>query len=192
MKRNMEFGIGSIKTSVIGLILLTMVGLMSMGLSAWADSPPKTPVQSLEAKVHHVIVMEPFYTVFDNVQYTVNNDTVTLTGQVMRPILKSSLEKSIAGIVGVSKVVNHLEVLPLSHFDDTIRWAEYRTLYSGNGTLSGYSWGPVPAIHIIVNNGHVTLTGVVNRQVDKDMATLRAGLVPNVFSVDNQLTVKTP
>jgi hyperosmotically inducible protein len=88
----------------------------------------------------------------------------------------------------VEKINNQIEVLPVSPNDDQIRRAEYRAIY-GQGTLSRYGLGSLQAIHIIVKGGHVTLVGVVDTQADKDAAGIYAKGVPNVFSVDNNLTV---
>jgi osmotically-inducible protein OsmY len=133
--------------------------------------------------------MQPFLTVFDNISYKVDGDTVTLEGQVVLPVLKHDAESAVKHIAGVSKVINNINVLPLSPMDDHIRRAEFRSIYNGSGPLSRYGWGAVPSIHIIVANGHVTLEGKVDRQVDKDMATLMAKEVPGVFSVVNNLEV---
>jgi hyperosmotically inducible protein len=84
--------------------------------------------------------------------------------------------------------VNNIKVLPLSPSDNRIRWAEYRAVF-GVGDLYRYAMGTNPSIRIIVENGHVTLTGVVSRQADKDMAYIRANSVPGVFSVTNDLRV---
>jgi len=185
MKRNKQFRNSTVRRGLLGLILL-----VSMRLSSQAAVPPQAQPQPLEARVRHAIVMQPFYTVFDNIKFSVSGDTVTLEGQVIRPSLKPAVEHSVRQIAGVSKVVSNIEVLPPLPFDNSIRRATFRSIYAGNGPLSGYGWGPVPAIHIIVDHGRVTLTGTVDRQVDKDMATLLAKTVSNVFSVDNQLIVR--
>jgi len=52
-----------------------------------------------------------------------------------------------------------------------------------------YFLGTDPSIHIIVDNGHVTLKGYLNTEADKNLATIRANGVPGVFSVSNQLLV---
>jgi BON domain len=184
MKNNRQFAVG-----LAGIMALGIALLIGMEPSLRADVPPPAQPKPIEAQIHHAIVMQPFYTVFDNIEFSVAGDTVTLSGQVTRPVLKSDLEHAVARIPGVSQVVNKIEVLPPSWFDDHIRRAEFRTLYAGDGPLSGYGWGAVPAIHIIVNGGHVTLTGTVHRQTDKDMATLLAKGVPEVFSVQNNLAV---
>ena len=140
-------------------------------------------------EVHHELVMLPFYGVFDNLAYKVSPDgTVTLLGQVSRPTLKSDAENVVKRIEGVERVDNQIKVLPVSPNDDRIRRAVYRAIY-GNDVLSQYALRAVPPIHIIVENGHVTLEGVVSNQGDKNIAGIRANGVPGVFSVTNNLQV---
>ena len=91
-------------------------------------------------------------------------------------------------IRGVTKVVNNIEVLPPSPFDNQIRRAEYRAIFS-QSDLGRYLMGAIPQIHIIVNGGHVTLEGVVMNQMDRTMAGMSANSVPGVFSVTNNLRV---
>jgi BON domain len=140
-------------------------------------------------EVRHELVMLPYYGVFDNLEYSVNGRTVTLMGQVTRPTLKSDAENVVKRIEGVDRVVNKIEVLPLSPMDDRIRLAEYRAIYSQQG-LDRYALQAVPPIHIVVRNGHVTLVGVVNSQGDKDLAGIRAKTVSGVFSVNNDLRIE--
>jgi hyperosmotically inducible periplasmic protein len=140
-------------------------------------------------EVRHELVMLPFYGVFDNLAYKVDPDgTVTLLGQVARPVLKSDAENAVKHIEGVEKVVNNIEILPTSMNDDQIRRATYRAIY-GNDVLSPYQMRAVPPIHIIVKNGHVTLEGAVARAMDKQIAGVQANSVPGVFSVTNNLVV---
>ncbi len=141
-------------------------------------------------EVRHELVMLPFYGVFDNLAYKVDPDgTVTLLGQVSRPVLKSDAENAVKHIEGVERVVNNIEVLPTSIEDDRIRRAAYRAIY-GNEVLSQYQLRAVPPIHIIVKNGHITLEGVVARQMDKTIAGIQANSVPGAFSVTNNLVVE--
>ena len=134
--------------------------------------------------------MLPFYGVFDNLAYQVAPDgTVTLLGQVSRPVLKSDAERAVKSIEGVERVVNNIQVLPTSPNDDRIRRETYRAIY-GNEVLSQYQLRAVPPIHIIVDNGHVTLEGVVARPMDKQIAEMQAKSVPGVFSVMNNLKVE--
>jgi hyperosmotically inducible periplasmic protein len=147
-------------------------------------------VDRIVKEVHHELVMLPFYGVFDNLAYKVDPDgTVTLLGQVSRPTLKSDSENVVKKIEGVEKVVNNIEVLPTSPNDDRIRRAAYRAIY-GNSVLSQYQLRAVPPIHIIVNKGHITLEGVVARQMDKQIAGMQANQVRGAFSVTNNLQVE--
>jgi hyperosmotically inducible protein len=94
----------------------------------------------------------------------------------------------VKGIEGVEKVVNEIVVLPLSPMDDRIRRATYRAIY-GAPPLDRYALQAIPPIHIIVNNGKVTLVGVADNESDKNVAGLKANGVSGVFSVDNQIQV---
>ena len=140
-------------------------------------------------EVRHELVMLPYYGVFDNLAYRVDGSTVTLLGQVTRPTLKSDAENVVKQIEGVTQVNNQIQVLPLSSMDDRIRLATYRAIYSQPG-LDRYALQAVPPIHIIVDNGKVTLEGVVNSQADKDRANIQANSVAGVFSVTNNLRVE--
>lgn len=142
----------------------------------------------LTNQVRHQLVMLPWYSVFDNLAFRIDKDKVTLLGQVTRPVLKSDAEAAVKSIEGVASVKNEIEVLPLSPMDDQLRRAVYRAIYGGPG-LQRYGLGAIPAIHIIVKNGNVTLEGVVDNETDKNIANLRANQVPNVFSVKNNLVV---
>ena len=110
------------------------------------------------------------YGVFDNLAYQIEGDTVTLYGQVVRPSTRKDAERRVAKIAGVQQVVNNIEVLPLSSFDDSIRVRTYRTLFRTGG-LYRYAMGVNPSIHIVVNRGHVTLEGVVSNEGDKKLAS---------------------
>jgi hyperosmotically inducible protein len=143
----------------------------------------------LQKEVRHVLVTQPFYTVFDNLAYKTDGDRVTLLGQVVTPTLKSDAANAVKSIEAVSAVDNQIEVLPVSPNDDQIRRAEFRAIYSAPG-MEKYSIQAVPPIHIIVKNGHVTLVGVVANNVDKILANARANSVSGVFSVTNELTVE--
>src|SRR3954447_10108924 len=173
-------------------LTLTLAGallLVPFAQGAVSTAQSKNGLTTMEKDVRHELVMLPWFGVFDNLEFQVNGSEVVLTGQVTRPTLKSDAERVVGRIEGVSKVVNNVEVLPLSPFDDRIRLATYRSIY-GYGPLSRYNWGPVPPIHIIVRNGNVTLAGVVLNKTDRDMAALRANGVSGVFSVSNGLKIE--
>jgi hyperosmotically inducible periplasmic protein len=143
---------------------------------------------NLVKEVRHHLLLLPYYSVFDNLLYKVDGDKVTLMGQVVRPTLKSDAENVVKEIEGVSAVNNEIQVLPVSPMDDQLRRAVYRAIY-GDTVLSRYGMSALPSIHIIVNNGQVTLEGVVDSESDKNLANIRANGVPNVFSVTNNLVV---
>ncbi len=155
------------------------------------DAPPRSEKKmhdNLVKEVRHHLLLLPYYSVFDNLLYKVDGDKVTLMGQVVRPTLKSDAENAVKEIEGVSAVDNQIQVLPTSPMDDQLRRAVYRAIY-GDPALSRYGMSALPSIHIIVNNGHVTLEGVVDSEADKNLANIRANGVPNVFSVTNNLVV---
>jgi hyperosmotically inducible protein len=146
------------------------------------------PKGDLPNAIRHELLMLPYYSVFDDLEFTVDNGTVTLAGDVTRPVLKSDAANVVKRIAGVTNVVNNIKVLPLSSFDNRIRVATYRSVF-GYAGLYRYAMGANPSIHIIVDNGHVTLKGVVANQGDKNLANIRANGVPGVFSVTNELLV---
>lgn len=148
------------------------------------------PQDRIAREVRHELVTLPYYGVFDNLSFRVDGDTVTLFGQVTRPTLKSDAENVVKKIEGVSRVINNIEVLPLSPNDDRIRLAVYRAIY-GQPNLNRYAMQAIPPIHIIVNNGNVTLDGVVANESDKNVAEIQAKSVPGVFSVKNNLRVES-
>jgi hyperosmotically inducible protein len=141
-------------------------------------------------EVRHELLMLPFYGIFDDLAFRVDGSTVTLLGSVTRPTLKSSAENVTKSVEGVTKVVNQIKVLPLSSMDDRIRMAEYHAIYGDPALSTRYGYRALPSIHIIVENGHVTLEGVVANEFDKNLIYTRANGVPNVFSVTNNLVVE--
>lgn len=155
-------------------------------LAAPTESNAQNANEQLSKRVRHELVMLPYYGIFDNLAYQINGDTVTLYGQVVRPITKSDAAQRVAHLAGVAHVVNKIEVLPLSGFDDQIRVRAYRTIFNTAG-LYRYAMGGNPSIHIIVANGHLTLEGVVANEMDKNLAYMAARQVPGVFSVTNNL-----
>jgi hyperosmotically inducible protein len=147
------------------------------------------PPATLEQKVRHELVMLPYFNVFDDLSFRVDGGTVTLFGEVTRPILKSDAANAVKHIEGVTQVNNQIEVLPLSNFDNQIRMRTYRAIF-GYGPLQRYGMGVVPSIRIIVKNGNVTLTGAVSNEGDRNLAYMRANGVPGAFSVTNRLQVE--
>jgi len=177
-------------------------------------APPEAKQQQvlkLAQEVRKQIVTQPQFGVFDSIHFAIEGNTVILRGYASRPTLKSGIENSVKRIEGVDKVTNEIEVLPASQNDDRLRARVYASIY-GYAPLQRYTsnrGGPrgVPsvaraaggitndpptgfhAIHIVVKNGNVILTGVVDSDSDLTLAGMRANTVPGVFSVDNDLQV---
>jgi hyperosmotically inducible protein len=159
-----------------------------LSAAALLSAAPKQP-KSIEREVRHELITLPYYGIFDNLAYRVDGGTVTLFGQVARPTLKSDAEARVKEIEGVERVVNEIEVLPLSPNDDRIRRAVYHAVYSKE-PLQRYAMGAVPPIHIIVKNGNVTLEGVVANEGDKNIAGIAANEVSGAFTVTNHLAIE--
>jgi hyperosmotically inducible protein len=174
--------------------LIALAAMLTIAAST-AIAAPSAPAQResdslyLMNKVRKELVTIPYYGVFDNLAYKVDGSTVTLYGQVVRPSTRSSAEKRVKKIEGVERVINNIQVLPVSGFDDSIRARAYRAIFR-SGSLYRYALGANPSIHIIVNRGHVTLEGVVSSRMDSQLACMAANSVPGVFSVKNNLRVE--
>jgi len=169
------------------LALVTAPGVLADTSRQHVGEWTGVPQDQLVKKIRHELVMLPYYGVFDDLEFRVEGvDTVVLSGQVTRPTLRSEAENALKRVEGVAKIVNNVEVLPLSPFDDRIRIATFRAVYSRPG-LDRYGMGAVPSIHIIVKNGNVTLKGAVASRMDMTLAEVAARSVPGVFSVTNNL-----
>ena len=176
--------------SVLPIILL---GFATVGMAsthngtnpAGSSNLPK----SLTEQIRHELSMLPYLGVFDDLGFTIDDsNTVVLLGQVVRPTLRADAEAVVRRVQGVSKVVNNIEILPLSSFDAAIRLRTYRAIYSRTG-FEKYANQAIPPIKIIVKNGNVTLDGFVGSQMDKTLAEMAARSVPGAFSVTDHLTI---
>ena len=139
--------------------------------------------------VRHSLVMLPYYTIFDDLGFSVNGSSVTLEGAVTNPTLKADAGRVVKSVEGVTEVVNNIEVLPLSPMDWEVRHAVARAIYGAPGIGDRYGYQALPSIHIIVKNGNVMLEGVVASQFDKTLIYTRANSVPNVFKVTDNLQI---
>ena len=180
-----------------GLLLITTIDLSA----AQRDKNPATlntpanrnarRTDALKEEVRHQLVTLPYYTVFDWLQAQVKPDgTVTLMGEVTRPTTKDDAESRVKKLEAASRVVNNIEVLPLSPMDDELRVALYRAIFRFDSPLFRYGTQSVPPIHIIVKNGRVTLKGTVLNQGDSQIAYMAARGVPGTFEVRNELQVE--
>jgi hyperosmotically inducible periplasmic protein len=150
---------------------------------------PEKPGDTLTREVRHQLQVLPFYSVFDHITFTLNGDKVTLSGQVLRPTLKTHAEAAVKSIEGVGSVVNQIEVLPESPADDEVRRAIYRAIFE-DSVLQKYAIQAVPSIHIIVKNGNASLEGLVESEADKNLAGTKASGVANVHSMTDNLVVR--
>jgi osmotically-inducible protein OsmY len=145
----------------------------------------------LQKEIRKELVTLPFFGVFDWFEGKVEPDgTVYLAGQVTRPTLKKDAQRRVEKVEGVDRVINQIEVLPLSPNDDRIRQAVFRELFNFNSPLFRYGQGPNPSIHIIVSRGKLVLKGVVSTKSDRDLANIKARGVPGIFDVRNDLSVE--
>jgi hyperosmotically inducible protein len=175
---------------VIAAALLAAVGIAGASTGSGAVAPRTD--EDLAKQVRHEILMYPYYTIWDDVNFRVNHGSVELTGAVSQPYKKFAIEKSVQHVPGVTSVTDRLEVLPLSSMDDRLRLQVARAIY-GYPALSRYAQGSLPSIHVIVDNGHVTLTGVVANNFDKQVAGVRANSAGLSFGpVINNLRVENP
>lgn len=172
--------------TILAVVCLGMALVPAQGKADIQTPGPGSVLPSLEQEVRHQLILQPFYGVFDNLEFTVDGGQVTLTGQVVRQVLKIDAEKAVRRIPGVTGVTNQIELLPVSPNDDRIRMGVWREIYSQSSMLK-YATQTVQPIHIIVKNGNVTLMGVVNNRADSIVADMAAKRVPGIFSVNNQL-----
>jgi hyperosmotically inducible protein len=189
------------RTISIVIIALSLVFLShaSDDIASQTETKPKlnNPVDRdvrtrmvLGAEIRHQLLTLPNYGIFDWLEANVKADgTVTLRGEVVRPVTKSDAESRVKKLEGVKAVANEIEAMPVSTFDDETRVAVYRKLVRELG-LERYFLQAVPPIHIIVKGGHVTLKGVVASAMDSQLAFTAASSVPNVFDVKNELRVE--
>jgi len=158
---------------------MKMLGLTAMlalaGLAGATAPTPTGPLSDADiaAKAAHEIRMYSRYSIWDNVNLRIHDGAVELVGQVSQPYKKQDLQRIMQRVPGVTAVINNLEVLPLSPNDDHLRLRVARAIYR-DPALSRYGIQAVPPIHIIVKNGEVTLEGVVNNEMEKNVAAIRA------------------
>lgn len=176
----------NMKMKFLGLVAVVAI-VTSTAFAAEPKGAGASP--DMMRSIRKQLVTLPYYGIFDNLSFKIDSDTVTLYGQVLRPITRKDAERRVAKIEGVDRVINNIEVLPLSRFDDSIRVRTYRAIFRTGG-LYRYALGANPSLHIIVNHGHVTLEGVVSNKMDSRLAYLAANQVSGVFSVTNNLRLE--
>ena len=162
--------------------------LMALALTALSVSPAAAdgPKYDLFQRVQEQVLRYSLFTVFDNVNVEIAGEGhVVLTGDVTGGHKAKAIAKRVDALEGVTTVTNEIALLPASRFDDQLRYGIARAIY-GNPNFWHYAASANPSIHIVVNRGHVTLTGVVDSETDRHLARTLARQF-NAFSVTNEL-----
>jgi len=176
--------------SLMAAALLVGAG-MAAAAGKQAAAKPETDA-ALANSVRHEIVMYGKYSIWDDVGIEVSNGTVHLTGVVTQPYKKADMDRLARNVAGAAQVQDDIRVLPLSPNDDRLRLRIARAIY-GDPTMTRYAVEPLKPIHILVENGHVTLTGIVASEFDKQIAGTRASTAGMSFGpIVNRLVVENP
>ena len=163
-------------------ILATVIVLLAMSAPAWATDRENLAIFQ---DVSRQVLRYPRFTIFDSVHAEMHEGVVTLSGRVTMPFKREDIARRVANVEGISQVRNEVTVLPVSQFDDELRLRIARAIY-GNPHFWNYGMMVNPPIHIIVENGHVTLDGVVNNNTDRMIARSIASSF-TAFSLTNDL-----
>ena len=180
------------KTRMLGRFLMAaalLAGASAASTKASANLPQSD--SDIARNVRHEVVMYPHYSLWDDLSFRVVNGNISLTGEVNQPFKKQDIERLVRNVPGVTSVTNEIKVLPLSSMDDRLRLQVASAIYR-DPVLVQYSMMAVPPIHIIVENGHVTLTGMVNSDMEKQIAGMRAASSLSFGPVVNNLVVEHP
>jgi hyperosmotically inducible protein len=197
-------------------IAVAMVGVLSV--LAGGQRPLCADAKSSVEQIRKELLQLPYYGVFDFLAFSYDMGTVTLMGYAYQSTLKPDAVRAAKRASGVDDVIDKIEELPVSQFDDDLRWKTYYAIYRdpflsryapGGGLLWGHrhrfgagfhAMGPsrFPGmeplgdypLHIIVEHGTITLLGVVDSESDKTVAGMRARGVPGAFGVENELVVE--
>jgi hyperosmotically inducible protein len=147
----------------------------------------------LAKQVRHALLMLPYYSIFDDLAFQLEPGGVVVLEGACPPEppwdIKKDAEEAVKRVPGVTQVVNRIKELPLSPMDWQIRRAVAQAIYGDPQIAMRYGYQALPPIHVIVDNGHVTLEGVVDNQFDDTLIRTRVNQVPNVFSVTDHLKV---
>ena len=211
---------GLVKVTNRLVAMVALLSCLATAAVRPAMAAGKSDPQELVTQIRKNLMRLPYYGVFDFLVFSVNGPTVTLGGEVYNASIKKDAEREVKRIAGIENVVNNIEVLPVSSFDGDIRWAAFRAIYhdsslsrympGGGWVPRGRMWrfdrpfdpfgpgarfpGQEPLgnypIHIIVKGGHIALQGVVDNEMDKNLAGMRARGVPGAFAVNNELQVE--
>ena len=161
--------------------VVAVVAMSSVSVFADAERESLQVFKEIQKQINHY----GYFTIFDNVEVGIDDTgLVRLTGSVTNPFKKRGIENRVDDVDGVVAIDNQIEVLPVSQFDNRLRYQVARAIY-GHPSFGHYIRA-YASIHIVVKRGHVTLTGVVNSEGDKLLAVAEAGRV-GAFSVTSEL-----
>lgn len=169
--------------------LVLLAGILAFSaFNVEAQNTSVANTKSLEQKVFKEIITLPYYGVFDHIAFEVRGDTVILSGKVANGLNKKQAEREVRELAGVKTVINNIELLPPSSFDDSIRRRLVRDLYQA-GSVYRYLIEPNPSVRIIVDGGNITFEGFVANRGDFNLMNIVANGVSGVFSVQNNLKI---
>lgn len=193
-------------------VILALAVLLAVVAGPAASQPAATAEASRIEAIREALLRLPYYGVFDFLTFSYEKGTVVLGGYAYRAILPDEAARAARRVPGVDTVLVEMKTLPVSMFDDDIRWRVFYAIYT-NAFLERYApgaiWGlrhqfgplgrfpgmqPLGTypIHIIVEGGRVRLLGVVDNETDKTAATMAARGVIGTFGVENELAVVPP
>ncbi len=172
----------------IGKTIVAFLGTMALAASTFAAGTAAPPDKAdLQASIRKAINNLSWYGVFDEIGFTVDDQgVVTLNGEVRTYPVHNAAISSVKNLAGVTKVVDKIEVLPLSPYDDNLRIRAYNAIFN-YPALSRYVIRARSPIRIIVKYGNITLAGVVNREMDRELIYNRVNQLAGAFSVTNEL-----
>lgn len=177
------------KILLIAVLILGLIGMTAGTVSAQVVSVEFSERTEMSEKVRKEILGLPYYGAFDAIGFDIKGDTVILNGYVVRPLTKDDAEDEVAEIPGVRRVINNIEVLPVSPNDDRIR-LRVQSSIADKGALYRYLLGANPSIRIVVKNGRVMLEGYVANEADRNLANIAAREVSGTFEVTNNLKIE--
>jgi len=163
------------------LLTLLVLGALLVPQQARADLSDA----SLAALIVKSLREYPSLGIFDDVEISVNDRNVVLTGAVTMPFKRNDITARVSKIDGVRSLTNKIDVLPALASDSNLRQRLAQAIYT-HPAFWQYAAMACPPIHIIVAYGHVRLTGVVNNELERTLAYALAQ-VDGVVSVKNEL-----
>lgn len=197
----------SLKRLVAGVAAVLAVSATARVTAAGIPSPES---QETVTKVRKALAKLPYYGVFDFLAFKVDGPVVTLEGYAHRPALKREAEAMVTEAVKAD-VVNHIEILPTSTFDDRIRWDAYRRIYTDDIASRYVSGGEMEVryevldmrlfpgmepygtypVHIIVKDRTLRLIGLLDNDLDKTQVLHRARQVLNTRGLEDAVIVRS-